>query len=149
MRQMKPILSENFCVFNSLRAVVKPNLSYSEFKDKVLNTYKLRHHYLFLVGYVRIRWDDLEYTGFELYDALVEINRYFLKFIPVHRTMPFFMSKLHLCDRNVAQLRESSLDQRKQMLVISGLSILLIRRLFCFNESEFKSQTKTILLRNF
>ena len=40
---------QKFCVFDSLRAVVKPSLSFSECKNKVLNTYKLRHHYLFPV----------------------------------------------------------------------------------------------------
>ena len=98
------------------------------------------------LGYKAVHCDQLEYFGFEFYDALVEINRYFMRFIPVHRPSPFFQSRLPLCDLDVAQFRESSLAQRQQMLVISGLSGLLIHKLFCFN---LHSQTKTILLRNF
>jgi hypothetical protein len=102
------------------------------------------------LGYVRpYELTNLEYFGFEFYDSLVEINNYFVRFIPVHRPIPFFQSRLPLCDLDVAQLRESSVAQRQKMLVISGLSGLLIRRLFCFNESELRSQTKIILLRNF
>ena len=106
----------------------------------------LRQNYRMRLGYTRIRWDDLEYVGFELYDALVKINAHFEKFIPIYRPMPFFQSKLLLCDLDAAQFRKSSLTQRQQMLVISGLSRLLIRKLFCFN---LHSHTKTILLRNF
>ena len=98
------------------------------------------------LGYKTIRYEELEYMGFEFYDSLVEINRYFMKFMPIYRPMPFFQSRLPLCDLDVAQYRESSLAQRKKMLVISGLSGLLVRKLFCFN---LQSQTKTILLRNF
>ena len=98
------------------------------------------------LGYTCIPWDDLKYYGFELYDVLVKINAHFEKFIPVHCPMPFFQSRLPLCDFDVAQFRESSLSQRQKMLVISGLSRLLICKLFCFN---LHSQTKTILLRNF
>jgi hypothetical protein len=101
------------------------------------------------LGYTTIRYEELEYMGFEFYDALVEIDAYFMKFIPVHRPMPFFKSRLPLCDLDVAQFRESSLAQRHKMLVISGLSRLLARRLFCFKESELHSKTKTFLLRNF
>ena len=90
----------------------------------------------------------LKYNGFEFYDALVEINRYFLKFIPVYRPSPFFQSRLPLCDLDVAQFRESSLRQRQQMLVISGLSRLLISRLF-FKDNRLSRQMKTIILRNF
>jgi len=99
--------------------------------------------------YTRDWSSKLEYYGFEFYDALVEINRYFMGYIPVHHPSPFFQSRLPLCDLDVAQYRESSLAQRQKMLVISGLSRLLIRKLFCFKDSEFRSQTKTILLRNF
>lgn len=106
----------------------------------------VRQNFGMKLGYTRIHWDDLEYVGFELYDALVKINAYFMQFIPVHHPMPFFQSKLPLCDLDIAQFRKSSLAQRQQMLVISGLSRLLVRRLFCFN---LHSQTKTILLRNF
>ena len=91
----------------------------------------------------------LKYNGFEFYDALVEINRHFLKFIPFHRPMPFFQSRMHLCDLDVSQFRESYSAQRRQMLVISGLSRILARRLFCFKESELQSQMKKIILRNF
>jgi hypothetical protein len=101
------------------------------------------------LGYTTIRYEELEYMGFEFYDALVEIDAYFMKFIPVHRPMPFFKSRLPLCDLDVAQFRESYSVQRRKMLVISGLSRLLARRLFCFKESELQSQMKSILLRNF
>jgi hypothetical protein len=100
----------------------------------------VRQNFGMKLGYTRI---------FELYDALVEINRYFLKFIPVHCPSPFFESRLPLCNLDVSQFREFSLKQKQKMLVISGLSRLLARRLFCFKESELHSQTKTILLRNF
>jgi hypothetical protein len=90
----------------------------------------------------------LKYNGFEFYDALVEINAYFLKFIPVHHPSPFFQSRLPLCDFDVAQFRESSLHQRQQMLVISGLSRLLVSRLF-FKNTRLSRQMKTIILRNF
>lgn len=100
------------------------------------------------LGYKAVRMDQLEYFGFEFYDALVEINRYFLKFIPVYLPMQFFMSRLPLCDLDVAEFRESSLVQRQQMLVISGLSGLLVRRLF-FKDTQLSSQMKKILLRNF
>jgi hypothetical protein len=98
------------------------------------------------LGYKAVRWDQLEYFGFEFYDSLLEINRYFLKFIPVHLPSLFFQSRLPLCDLDVAQFRESSLNQRQKMLVISGISRLLVSKLFCFNMHR---QTKTILLRNF
>jgi hypothetical protein len=109
----------------------------------------VRRNFQMKLGYTRIPWDDLEYIGFELYDALVEINAYFLKFIPIYRPMPFFQSRLPLCDFDVAEFRKSSLSQRQKMLAISGISRLLVRRLFCFTESELHSKTKTILLRNF
>jgi len=96
--------------------------------------------------YTRDWSSKLVYNGFELYKALVEINRYFMGYIPVHRPMPFFQSRLPLCDFDISQSRESSLAQRQQMLVISGISRLLIHKLFCFN---LHSKTKTILLRNF
>jgi len=98
------------------------------------------------LGYKAVSWDHLEYFGFEFYDALVEINRYFLKFIPVHLPSPFFQSRLPLCDLDIAEFRESSFAQRQKMLVISGISRLLVSKLFCFNMHR---QTKTILLRNF
>jgi hypothetical protein len=109
----------------------------------------VRQNFGMKLGYTRIRWDDLEYIGFELYDALIKINDYFIKFIPIYSPSLFFQSKLPLCDFDVAQIRESYSAQRQKMLVISGLSRLLVRRLFCFKESELHSQTKTILLRNF
>lgn len=109
----------------------------------------VRQNFGMKLGYTRIHWDDLEYIGFELYDALVKINDYFMRFIPVHRPSPFFQSRLPLCDLDVAQFRESYSAQRQKMLVISGLSRLLARRLFCFKESELQSQTKSIILRNF
>jgi hypothetical protein len=102
------------------------------------------------LGYSPIHTRDwsckLVYNGFEFYDELVEINGYFMGYIPVHRPMPFFQSRLPLCDFDVSQSRKSSLAQRQQMLVISSLSRLLICKLFCFN---LHSQTKTILLQNF
>ena len=101
------------------------------------------------LGYVRLyEFTNLEYFGFEFYDSLVEINAYFMGHIPVHLPMPFFQSKLHLCDLDVAQFRQSSLRQRQQMLVISGLSRLLVCRLF-FKDTRLSRQMKTILLRNF
>lgn len=108
-----------------------------------------RQNWRIRLGYAPDYTGKLEYNGFEFYDALVEINRYFLKFIPVYSPMPFFQSRLHLCDLDVAQFWKYSLRQRRQMLVISGLSRLLTRRLFCFKESELHSQMKTIILRNF
>lgn len=90
----------------------------------------------------------LKYNGFEFYDSLVEINRYYLKFIPVYSQMPFFQSRLPLCDLDVAQFLKSSRAQRQKMLVISGLSRLLVRRLF-FKDTRLSRQMKTILLRNF
>jgi hypothetical protein len=99
--------------------------------------------------YTRDWSSKLEYNGFEFYDALVEINRYFLKFIPVHRPIPFFLSRLRLCDLDVAQFLKSSLHQRQKMLVISGLSRLLVRRLFYFKRNQLSRQMKTILLQNF
>jgi hypothetical protein len=102
------------------------------------------------LGYSPIHTRDwsckLVYNGFEFYDELVEINGYFMGYIPVHRPMPFFQSRLPLCDFDVSQSRKSSLNQRQKMLAISGISRLLVRRLFCFN---IHCQTKTILLRNF
>ena len=90
------------------------------------------------LGYSPIHTRDfrvkLVYFGFEFYDSLVQINAYFMKFIPVHCPMPFFQSRLHLCDLDVARFRESSLAQRKKMLVISGISRLLIRRFFAFTK---------------
>ena len=90
----------------------------------------------------------LKYNGFEFYDALVEINRYFMGYTPVHCPSPFFLSRLHLCDLDVAQFLKSSLRQRQQMLVISGLSRLLVSRIF-FKDTRLSRQMKTILLRNF
>ena len=90
----------------------------------------------------------LEYIGFEFYDALVEINRYFMGYTPVYCPSPFFLSRLPLCDFDVAEFRESSLRQRQQMLVISGLSRLLVRRLF-FKNNRLSSQMKIIMLKNF
>ena len=101
------------------------------------------------LGYNAVRMDQLEYFGFEFYDALVEINRYFLKFIPVHLPSPFFQSRLPLCNLDVAQFREPSCAQRQQMLVISGLSGLLVSRLFYFKKNQLSSQMKQILLQNF
>ena len=100
------------------------------------------------LGYKAVRWDHLEYFGFEFYDALVEINRYFLKFIPVHLPSPFFQSRLPLCDLDVAQFLKSSFAQRQKMLIISGLSRLLVSRLF-FKNTRLSRQMKTIILRNF
>ena len=100
------------------------------------------------LGYNAVRMDQLEYFGFEFYDALVEINRYFLKFIPVYLPMQFFLSRLTLCDLDVAQFREPSWAQRQQMLVISGLSRLLVSKLF-FKDNRLSSQMKTIMLKNF
>ena len=101
------------------------------------------------LGYVRhYELTNLEYFGFEFYDSLVEIYRYFLKFIPVYSPMPFFQSRLRLCDLDVAQFRKSSLRQRQKMLVISGLSRLLVSRIF-FKDTRLSRQMKTILLRNF
>ena len=111
-----------------------------------------RQNWRIRLGYSPIYTRDwsskLEYHGFEFYDALVEINRYFMKFIPVHRPMPFFKSKLRLCDLDVAQFLKSSLRQRQQMLVISGLSRLLVSKLF-FKKNQQSSQMKMIILRNF
>ena len=90
----------------------------------------------------------LEYNGFEFYDALVEINAHFLKFLPVHRPMPFFQSRLHLCNLVDAQFLKYSLTQRQQILVISGLSRLLVSRLF-FKDTRLSRQMKQILLQNF
>jgi hypothetical protein len=104
------------------------------------------------LGYSPIHTRDwsckLMYNGFEFYDSLVEINRYFMRFIPVYRPSPFFQSRLPLCDLDVAQFRESSLRQRQQMLVISGLSRLLISRIF-FKDTRLSRQMKTIMLKNF
>ena len=90
----------------------------------------------------------LVYNGFEFYDALVEINRYFMRFIPVYRPSPFFQSRLPLCDLDVAQFLKSSLRQRQKMLIISGLSRLLVSKLF-FKDNRLSRQMKTIILRNF
>jgi hypothetical protein len=98
--------------------------------------------------YTRDWTSKLEYNGFEFYDSLVEINAHFLKFIPVHRPMTFFQSRLRLCDLDDAQFLKSSLAQRQQILVISGLSWLLVRRLF-FKYTRLSRQMKQILLRNF
>lgn len=100
------------------------------------------------LGFTTIRYEELEYIGFEFYDNLVEINEYFMKFIPIYSPMPFFQSRLLLCDFDVTKFRKSSLVQRQKMLVISGLTRLLIQKLFCFRDSEMSSQTKTILLKN-
>ena len=108
----------------------------------------IRQNFRMKLGYTRINWDDLEYMGFEFYDALVEINDYFLKFIPVHRPMTFFLSRLPLCNLDVARFLKSSLHKRQQMLVISGLSRLLAHRLF-FKDTRLSSQMKTIIIRNF
>jgi hypothetical protein len=90
----------------------------------------------------------LEYNGFEFYDALVEINAHFLKFIPFHRPMPFFQSRLRLCELDDAQFLKSSLAKRQQMLVISGLSRLIVSRLF-FKDTRLSRQMKQILEQNF
>jgi hypothetical protein len=108
----------------------------------------VRQNFRMKLGYTHIYSDVIEYTGFEFYDALVEINAHFLKFIPVHCPMQFFLSRLHLCDLDVARFRESSLAQRQKMLVISGLSGLLVRRLF-LKDTRLSSQMKTIIIRNF
>ena len=100
------------------------------------------------LGYTTIRYEELEYMGFEFYDNLVEINKYFMKFIPVYCHIPFFQLRLPLCDFDITKFRKSSLAQRQKMLVISGLSRLLIQKLFCFRDSEMSSQMKTILLKN-
>ena len=101
------------------------------------------------LGYVRLyELTNLEYFGFEFYDSLVEINAYFMGHIPVHRPSPFFQLRLRLCELDVAQFRKSSLRQKQQMLVISGLSRLLVCRLF-FKDTRLSRQMKTILLRNF
>ena len=98
--------------------------------------------------YTRDYSGKLVYNGFEFYDALVEINRYFLKFIPIHRPMPFFQSRMHLCDLDVSQFLKSSLRKRQQMLVISGISRLLVSRIF-FKDTRLSRQMKTIILKNF
>ena len=50
------------------------------------------------LGYSPIHTRDwsckLMYNGFEFYDSLVEINRYFMRFIPVYRPSPFFQTIL-------------------------------------------------------
>jgi hypothetical protein len=101
------------------------------------------------LGYTRIYSDVIEYTGFEFYDALVEINRYFMKFIPFYRPMAFFQSRLPLCVLDVAEFRKSSSHQRQKMLMLSGLSRLLVRKLCYFKDTQLSSQMKTIMLRNF
>ena len=108
-----------------------------------------RQNCVIQLGYARDYSGKLEYNGFEFYDALVEINNYFVRFIPVYRPMPFFESRLPLCDIDVAQLRESSLAQRQKMLVISGLSRLLVSRLFYFKKNRKSKQMKTMMLKNF
>jgi len=91
----------------------------------------------------------LVYNGFEFYDALVEINSYFMRHIPVHLPMPFFQSRLHLCDLDIARFRDSSLKQRQKMMLISGISGLLIRRFFAFTRYQISKQTKLDLANNF
>ena len=112
-----------------------------------------RQNCVILLGYSQIHTPDysgkLEYNGFEFYDALVEINAYFMGYIPVHCQMSFFQSRLHLCDLDVARFRESLLKQRQKMLVISGLSRLLIRRFFAFTKYQISYQTKMVLGNNF
>jgi len=108
----------------------------------------VRQNFRMKLGYTRIYSDVIEYTGFEFYDALVEINAHFLKFIPVYLPMPFFLSRLPLCELDVVENRESSLAQRRKMLVISGLSRLLVSRLF-FKDNRLSRQMKQILLQNF
>ena len=112
-----------------------------------------RQNCVIQLGYSPIYTPDysgkIEYNGFEFYDALVEINAYFMGYIPVHCQMPFFQSMMHLCDLDVARFRESSLHQRKKMLVISGLSRLLVRRFFPFTKYQISNQTKITLARNF
>ena len=90
----------------------------------------------------------LKYNGFEFYDALVEINRYFMGYIPVYCPSPFFESRLPLCNLDIAQFLKSSLRQRQKMLVISGLSRLLVCRLF-FKDTQLSRQMKAIMLKNF
>ncbi len=105
------------------------------------------------LGYRPIHTRDfsgkLVYNGFEFYDSLVEINAYFMGYIPVHLQMPFFQSRLHLCDLDVARFRDSSLKQRQKMLLISGISSLLIRRFFAFTRYQISKQMKMVLTRNF
>jgi len=104
------------------------------------------------LGYRIYRRDfslKLEYNGFEFYDSLVEIDAHFMGYIPVHLPMPFFQSRLHLCDLDVARFRKSSLHQRQKMLLISGISSLLIRRFFAFTRQQISKQTKLVLANNF
>jgi hypothetical protein len=96
------------------------------------------------LGYTRIQWDNLEYVGFEFYDAIVEIDAYFMRFIPIYRPIPFFQSRLPLCNFDVAQFRMYFWAQRQKILGISGISRLLIHRLF-FMDSQLSSQMKQIL----
>ena len=111
-----------------------------------------RQNWRIRLGYSPIYTRDwsskLEYHGFEFYDALVEINRYFMGYTPVHCPSTFFQSRLRLCDLDVSQFRKSSLRQRQQMLVISGISRLLVSRIF-FKDTRLSRQMKTIILRNF
>ena len=114
----------------------------------------IRHNCYIELGYSPIHTLDwtckLLYKGFEFYDALVEINAYFMGYIPVHLPMPFFQSRLHLCDFDVARFRNSSLKQRQKMLLISGISSLLIRRFFAFTRRhQISKQTKLDLANNF
>ena len=68
-----------------------------------------------------------------------------MRFIPVYRPSPFFQSRLPLCDLDVAQFLKSSLAQRQQMLVISGLSRLLVRRLFYFKRNQQSRKMKKFI----
>jgi len=108
-----------------------------------------RQNCVIQLGYARDYSGKLVYNGFEFYDALVEINAYFVRYIPVHRPMPFFQSRLLLCDLDVAQFRKFFLAQRQKMLVISGFSRLLICRFFYFKKNRKSKQMKTMMLKNF
>jgi len=113
----------------------------------------IRQNCYIQLGYSPIHTRDfsgkLVYNGFEFYDSLVEINAYFMGYIPVHLPMPFFQSRLHLCNLDVARFRNSSLKQRQKMLLISGISSLLIRRFFAFTRYQISKQMKMVLTRNF
>ena len=78
----------------------------------------VRQNFRMKLGYTRIHaFTDLEYTGFEFYDALVEINAYFMRFIPVYRLMPFFLSRLPLCNLDVALLVRALFARWRYILI--------------------------------
>jgi len=140
LNYINPQLSKMFlCIINAV--INHPN--FGPYSVHIRNNCRIH------MGYTAVRIDHLEYFGFEFYDSLVQINAYFMKFIPVHCSMPFFLSRLPLCDLDVAEFRESSLRQRQQMLVISGISRLLIRRFFVFTKYQISNQSKMVLARNF